>query len=318
MLDIAKYPLRRFHLSFGWHDKVDIALRDLEDAAGWHGLKEERFEQEIAARHSEIPAFVYKRLVEFAPYRLLTPFFGNALQGLGASAKRREIVRLADEQFVSYCPPVYRFAKGGSCIEMHSDWAAYILSNVKILKGWARWHWCGYLQKRNPNVPAVSEKLAKPTAVDLSKQREFWRWILGKRVGDIRCIYSGEVLNAQNFVVDHYVPRDYISHDNLWNLIPTKPEVNSAKSNLLPDEEYFLKFVKTQHIALSEFCNSRRTEWNALMESYLVDLHLRHMPTIGKSALALKDLRSAYSLVIPPMLMLAENRGFRAGWKWKK
>ena len=320
MLDIAKYPLRRFRLSFGWegHDKVEVAFRDLEDAAGWHDLKEGLFEQDIAARYSQIPPYVCKRLVDFVPYRLLTPFFGDALTGLGAGAKQRKIIRLAGEQFVSRRPPFYRFSKDGTCIEMHADWMAYMSSNLEILQGWALWHWCNYLQRRNPHVPAIPQKLAKPEARDLSKQRQFWRWIIGKRAGEIRCIYSGEVLRAENFAVDHYVPWDYIAHDNLWNLIPTKPEVNSAKSNLLPNDDYFPEFVKTQRLALSTFCDSGRTEWKSLMESYFVDLRLRHMPTIGEPAPALDDLQSAYSLVTLPMLRLAENCGYRPGWRWTK
>ena len=317
MLDIAKYPLRRFRLSLGWHghDKVDLALRDLEDAEGWHGLKGAWFERDIAARHSELPRFVYGRLVDFAPYRLLTPFFGDALKGLGAAAKRREIIRLARDGFNSRRPPLYRFSEDGASIEMHSGWAAYMRDNMEILQGWALWHWCNYLQGRNPNVPAVSRKLAKPASADLGKQRKFWRWVIGKRAGEIRCIYSGEVLRAQNFAVDHYVPWDFIGHDNLWNLVPAKPEANSAKSNLLPDGRHFSEFVRSQHVALSAFCGSGRTEWNSLMECYLVDLRL---PIIGAPAPALDDLRSAYSLVVPPLLQLAENCGFRAGWKWGK
>ena len=314
MLDIAKYPLRRFHLSLGWHghDKVDVALRDLEDAAGWHGLKGAWFDQDVAARYSEVPAFVYGRLVDFAPYRLLTPFFGDALKGLGASAKRRKIICLADERFDSDRPPFYRFSGDGAGIEMHPGWTAYMRDNLEILQGWALWHWCNYLQGRNPNVPAVSQKLAKPVSADLTKQRQFWRWVIGKRAGEIRCIYSGEALRAQNFAVDHYVPWDFIGHDNLWNLAPVKPEANSAKSNSLPNGDYFPEFVKTQHAALSAFCDSGRTEWNALMECYLVDLRL---PIVGGSAPALDELNAAYSHVIPPLLQLAENCGFRPGWR---
>ena len=311
MLDIAKYPLRRFHLSFGAQDKVLDALRDLEDAEGWHELAGTLSEREIAERHREIPLFVHRRLTRFVPYRFLTPFYGDEVRGLNADAAHDKIIRLANAGFESRHPPFYRFSKDGADIEIHRDWKNYMREHMEILQGWTLWHWGNYLQKRNPNIPAVSGKLAKPVSEDLGMQRRFWRWVVGKRAGEIRCIYSGEVLRAQNFAVDHYVPWDFIGHDNLWNLIPAKPEANSAKSNLLPVGDYLPEFVRTQHIALSAFCASGRTEWNPLMESYLVDLHLREMPAVGKPAPALEDLESAYSRIIPPLLQLAENCGFR-------
>ena len=320
MLDIAKYPLRRFHLSFGWegHDKVDVAFRDLEDAAGWHDLKEGLFEQDIAARYSQIPPYVCKRLVDFVPYRLLTPFFGDALTGLGAGAKQRKIIRLAGEQFVSRRPPFYRFAKGGACIEMHSDWMAYMSSNHGNPARVGALALVQILARAQSACSRYPPKIGKTRGAGFVQATPILALDYWKAGGEIRCIYSGEVLRAENFAVDHYVPWDYIAHDSLWNLIPTKPEVNSAKSNLLPNDDYFPEFVKTQRLALSTFCDSGRPEWKPLMESYFVDLRLRHMPTIGEPAPALDDLQSAYSLVTLPMLRLAENCGYRPGWKWAK
>ena len=311
MLDIAKYPLRRFNLSFGAQDKTADILRDLEDAEGWHELAEAGFEQDIADRYRDIPRFIYQKLLKFVPYRFLTPFFGNELKDLSSSAMHQEIIRVANRDFYSQRPLFYRFSEDGADIEIHRDWKNYMRENMKILRGWTLWHWCNYLQKCNPNIPAVSVKLAKPISRDMEMQHEFWRWVIGKRAGDIRCIYSGEVLRARNFEVDHYVPWGFIGHDNLWNLIPAHPDANLAKSDMLPGDDYLPELVKMQHIALSTFCTSGRKKWNQLMEPYLVDLRLPEIPTIGKPAPELDDLQSAYSRVMPPLLQLAENCGFR-------
>ena len=311
MLDIAKYPLRRFNLSFGAQDKTADVLRELEDAEGWHELARTRFEQDIAECYRKIPRFVYRKLLRFVPYRFLTPFFEDELKDLSPSAMHKEIVRVANRNFDSQHPLFYRFSEDREGIEIHRDWKNYMQENMEILRGWTLWHWCNYLQKCNPSTPAVSVKLAKPTSRDMEMRHEFWRWVIGKRAGDIRCIYSGEVLRAQNFEVDHYVPWGFIGHDNLWNLIPTHPDANLAKSDMLPDGDYLPELVKTQHIALSTFCASGRKKWNQLMEPYLVDLHLPEIPTIGKPAPELDNLQSAYLRAIPPLLQLAENCGFR-------
>ena len=311
MLDIAKYPVRRFHLFLGRQDRILISLKDLEDSAGWHGLEGAWGEQGIAARYREIPHPIHRPLVRFVPYRFLSPFFAGDLQGLSDSARHQEIIRRANLNFDSSNPMLYRFVPGGESIELHPAWKKYLQQHAEILRGWILWHWCNYLQKRNPNIPAISQKLAKPEAADLTLQRRFWRWVIGKRAGEVRCIYSGDVLSAEHFAVDHYVPWDFIGHDNLWNLIPAKPEANSAKSNWLPTADYFPAFVRNQHLALSTFCGSGRTGWNSLMESYSVDLHLPEVPTLCEAAPELEALQSAYARVIPPLLQLAENCGFR-------
>ena len=311
MLDIAKYPVRRFCLFFGRQDRILTALQDLEDSAGWHGLDGAWGEQGIAERYQDIPNHVHRPLVKFVPYRFLSPFFPDGLQKLSAKARHQEIIHRANLGFDSSNPPPYRFSSDGESIEMHPAWKNYMQEHQEILQGWVLWHWCDYLQKRNPNIPAISRKLVKPGAADLTLQRRFWRWVIGKRAGEIRCIYSGDVLSAEHFVVDHYVPWDFIGHDNLWNLIPAKPEANSAKSNQLPMENYFPEFIRNQHMALSTFCDSGRAVWNPLMESYLVDLHLPEVPTIGEAAPDLDALQSAYVRVIPPLLQLAEGCGFR-------
>jgi hypothetical protein len=41
--------------------------------------------------------------------------------------------------------------------------------------------------------------------------------------------------------VDHFVPWQYVAHDELWNLHPTTKSINSSKSNLLPNwDKYFV------------------------------------------------------------------------------
>jgi hypothetical protein len=36
-------------------------------------------------------------------------------------------------------------------------------NNFTIVESWAFWHWVNYLQKKNPNVLALINKLQKPS-----------------------------------------------------------------------------------------------------------------------------------------------------------
>lgn len=52
--------------------------------------------------------------------------------------------------------------------------------------------------------------------------------------------------------IDHFVPRSYISNDELWNLIPMSKSLNSSKNNRLPSwDEYFEPFAHYQYYLYS-------------------------------------------------------------------
>ena len=90
--------------------------------------------------------------------------------------------------------------------------------------------------------------------------------------------------------------------------------MNSAKSNNLPSRDYLDGFVELQHAGLriAERTFGARQFAN-LTEPYLADLHL-------PSADALLDrdrLRAAYAQSLEPLMMLAVNQGFAAGWRYR-
>ena len=307
MFDLAKYPLRRFHLSFGWHDKVDVTLTNLENAEGWHNLKNNIFDKEIAKQNLKVPKYLYKDIVQFVPYRMLSPFFKEELKGYGAAKKKQIIINRAAATFNTDQPPFYRLSVDGEHIQLHPSWQAYFEQNMEILKAWAKWHWANFLQNCNPNIPAIMHKLEKPNhRKSLLHETKFWRWVIAKNAGQIKCIYSKKVLHANDFSLDHYIPWDFIAHDQIWNLVPVTKECNEKKSNQLPDNSFLPSFVETQHTALRVYSEADN-KWEALMESYFSELHL------GSKEIAadLGKLHDAYGRVMQPLLQLAENHGFK-------
>lgn len=52
--------------------------------------------------------------------------------------------------------------------------------------------------------------------------------------------------------IDHFVPRSYISNDELWNLTPMSKVLNSSKNNRLPAwDKFFEPFVRYQYYLYS-------------------------------------------------------------------
>lgn len=155
------------------------------------------------------------------------------------------------------------------------------------------------MQARNPNVPDIPNKLIKPAKRNsLLKQRKFWDYVIDRN-GPINCIYTGKSLFKGQYHVEHFVPYSFVSHDQIWNLIPSDNSFNISKSNKLPPlEKYFEPFYALQDIAIRTYLNDRPNE--KLLEDYF------YIGTDLKQGLS----RDKFYDVINPLVTIASNNGF--------
>ncbi|EON91203.1 hypothetical protein MARLIPOL_14925 [Marinobacter lipolyticus SM19] len=150
---------------------------------------------------------------------------------LGGFLSLVEARKSADFQLVAKYR-VYRVTNGQSEIELHPLWNKYIRANLAIIKGWALFQWADYLQRENPNIPALIKKIEPPVKrASLSEQTRFWNTVVVEQ--PIHCIYSGTLLQPSSFALDHFLPWSLVCHDELWNLIPADPRANSSKGRSL-------------------------------------------------------------------------------------
>ena len=127
-------------------------------------------------------------------------------------------------------------------------WMEYMQSNLGILIGWTDFNLITYLQRRNPTVPGISNKIYPPQERKLTAATNYWKHII--QHGGAVDIYSGEELTPQGLSIDHFVPWSYVASDELWNLIPTAKSINSSKSNNLPDwDTYFGRLAHAEYDA---------------------------------------------------------------------
>ena len=127
-------------------------------------------------------------------------------------------------------------------------WMDYLRSNLGILLGWTDYNLIQYLQRRNPTVPGISNKIYPPQERKLTAVTGYWKYMVQHQT--VMDIYTGEQLTTKGISIDHFVPWSYVASDELWNLIPTVKSVNSSKSNNLPDwRVYFRRLAKTEYDA---------------------------------------------------------------------
>lgn len=159
-------------------------------------------------------------------------------------SERALIVRINQEKRLMY----YFTALNGlsTTIEVDDDWANYIKRNQEIIGGWLEYNMILYLQKRNPSVPGIADKLYPPLERKLEKVKKYWKLIIG--VEPVREIYGNGILTEKDISIDHFVPWSYVAHDEMWNLNPTTKSINSSKSNNLPDwETYFERLARQEY-----------------------------------------------------------------------
>jgi hypothetical protein len=314
MLASAWYPHIYFKLSFGIQDQISNKLDALNlDFEQFQNSNKNNLKEAI--NQNSLEGIINgKGILRFVPFRLIRPFFENELRGIKDYDVNPNIANLVNEYF-DLKKPLYKFDninyQDCNAIILHPEWIEYIRTNYAIIRGWASWEWLNYMQRRNPNAPAISNKLFIPEQREsLSKQRKYWKTILEHQ--EIECIYSHVKLNTDSKIsLDHYLPWSFVAHNQLWNLIPTITAINSSKSNTIPSNQYFQEFIKVQHLGLTiSFQHLTRKSWLTQIESYFADLKVNNADDL----LNLEILTKAYEDTIFPLISLAQIQGFSSNW----
>jgi hypothetical protein len=310
------YPTNYFCLSFGKQDRLSqIALKLKIDS----GLTINTKKKDVAAMvltqlkgESTITDETLS-LERFVPYRFLRPFFVSELRGLPDWKVDTTIAALAKGGFdntANLC--LYRFVTYPEiAIEIQSDWFEYLQQHIGILTGFCLWHLINYLQKNNPNVPNLANKLFEPEMRDLKQAKTFWQLVFN-HTEPIQCVYSGQPIFKDNFSLDHFLPWRFVTHDLLWNIIPTSRNVNSAKSDNLPDiDRYFASFAQLQYNALQIVADSGKPK---PFEDYVLLFRTEDIAKIKQ--LSFDQFRTILHDTIVPQIQIAKNMGFTADWSY--
>ncbi len=305
---IAKvwYPLDYFKLSFGTQDKFKENAKSIYKTLNITSETEALKILDGADNEwvESVSSYIDKTL-RYVPYRFVRPFFKVETSGMIDGQVNDRIVELAKLNRQS---PYYF---DGRYIVIRNTWYSYLQKYQYILRSFTKWHLVQYLQKNNPNVPAISEKLERPVNRNFNAAKPFWKTYL-EHHPEMKCIYSGQPITRDNISLDHYLPFSYVAHDQIWNLIPTTKSVNSAKSDLLPDTNlYFDKFAQLQYDAFRFHAESGQAK---KLEDYSL-LFRESTATIQESSS--EWFRERLSQAVLPQLQTAKNMGFSSPFVYR-
>jgi 5-methylcytosine-specific restriction endonuclease McrA len=115
----------------------------------------------------------------------------------------------------------------------------YVLLSAVVILEWAR-----FLEKYNHDVPLIipkleGSKIKRDTAYSNKAKKEL------EEAGYNECFYCKiEFSNSNKVHLEHVIPFDYISEDNIWNYALACQRCNCHKSGFLPPEEFIDKLIK--------------------------------------------------------------------------
>jgi CRISPR/Cas system Type II protein with McrA/HNH and RuvC-like nuclease domain len=175
------------------------------------------------------------------------------------------------------------------------------------VKSWAELEFIRYLQTRNPNTPAIPNKISAPLKREsLTKQRKIWDEYI-KQHG-LKCLFTGDPIEVGNYELDHFVPWSYVGHDQHWNLIPITSSVNSAKNNSIPSDYYLQSFVDTQmHFIAFAQANKKK----AVIEDWMMGLQCSET----ELSIHKENVEKKLKTTVESLIEMAVLQGFNGHWR---
>jgi hypothetical protein len=320
MLATAWFPHAVCRLSFGVQDTLARFLQQVRDdrwvAGDDPGVQNARahcreWARTQAGTDDELRV---GPILRYVVTRLIRPFFESETRGLRDDQVDARIAVLSREEF-DRSLPLYRIDDGGRTITLHPSWVRVLRLEAPVFEGWAAYHWLQYMQRCNPNSPALVRKLLPPPERE-SLQRARQYWLAAMDGHDLRCPYSGRLIGRDTpFDIDHFVPWSFLVHDEFWNLVPVDPATNSRKGQQLPDVAYVTPVAATHFVALQVL---RRvlpvTAFAQLADSYVLGLNMDREIVGTAAPNALPAFTAAFERTLCPLLDLARAHGFQGPW----
>ena len=105
-----------------------------------------------------------------------------------------------------------------------------------------------YLQRRNPNVPGIAEKLDVPRKRQMNLVIQYWKKII--EIKPVDEIYLNQPLTSQNISIDHFVPGLMWHIMNFGTYIQQQRELTAKKGITCRTGTYIFRRYVEQNIFL--------------------------------------------------------------------
>ena len=315
MIADAWYMVTEYHLRLGpigITDNLEEVVKYIHKKYGF--MSSEKREKILDFLHKTDDKKIVKYKSDLTlnvPYRLQVPFYDEITieRSMWNGSKKNLTDEINRQRRLMY----YFTSISGlrTIIEVDDIWAEYLTKHKEILKGWTQLKLIRYLQNKNPSVPGIADKIEAPVARDIDRVRKYWRLII-KIDPSLKDIYGEVALADENISVDHFVPWQYVAHDELWNLHPTTKSINSSKSNSLPS--WTLYFDALGEIEYKAYEMKSKNEIVAHEFQKIAPYHLNNLEIRNQlyaDGLDRSLFKQRLEHVIKPVYESAQTQGFK-------
>lgn len=314
MIADAWYMVIEYHLNLGPRDTLESLVHYLQAVSQLKSSeKKENIINYLENCKDKEVAKRKRILTKNVPYRIQAPFMDKVRGKEWDVSESALILKINQERRLMY----YFEALNGmqTTIRLSAEWFNYIHRNREIIKGWLQYHIIIYLQKRNPSVPGIADKLYPPQERKLEKVKKYWKLLL--TLQPIYEIYGHIPLSDKDISIDHFVPWSYVAHDEFWNLHPTTRSINSSKSNNLPDWNiYFPQLARLEYMSYELIWkyDTVHNEFEKCAREHLNDDTVRGR--IYHEGHDFVSFSGELEEIVKPVYQSARNCGFK-GWTYK-
>lgn len=308
MIADAWYMVTEYHLNLGPKDNLEAVVKHISETTHFKPSEKKTVVLEYLRTCTDKNVLQKKRdLIKNVPYRLQAPFLPDMKGKAWNISERKLAEKINHQERLMY----YFSAFNGLLteIQLEEDWVLYFNRNKEIIKGWVQYNKIKYLQKRNPNVPGILDKLYPPQERNLKKVIKYWQMIM--EVQPVYEIYNHQILTTENLSIDHFVPWSYVAHDEFWNLHPTTRRINSKKSNHLPDWEiYFPMFAEQEYLSYQMLWRYEKihNEFQECSKEHLNNSDIEYR--LYREGQTREEFEEQLKEIILPVYESARNSGF--------
>lgn len=313
MIAEAWYMVSEYHLNLGPRDNLEQTVKRMNEITNLKSAEKKSNILEYL-KNCEDKEIKQKKniLISNVPYRLQAPLMPQFKSVDFEGKIDLRIQKINSQKRLMYY--IGEFERLNTKIYVQEDWVEYLRSNLEIIAGWVNFNMINYLQRRNPSVPGIADKIYPPRERNLAKVKKYWQTIA--EVKPIHEIY-GEKMIERDISIDHFVPWSYVAHDELWNLHPTTRSINSSKGNNLPDWDiYFPRLAKQEYMAYETVWKYEAVhkEFEKCAKEHVNNSDVEY--SLYRKGLGFRDFQSELEKIISPIYQSAQNCGF-GNWVYK-
>ena len=313
MISKAWYPIVHCKLSFGSQDSLPKIIKTIQ------AKYDIKADEKIRVIYDTIYCIEDKEILKqisvlynMVPYRLLSPFYKISRQE-NFNKRMRELTSQDENAF-------YRFIEDGKAIEIGQQWYSYLYNNQVIINAWIEYSLVYFLQKKNPNVPAIPLKLTPPDKRSLGDAKKLWKYFGSMR--GLNDIYINKPFTEKNIEqygglsIDHFIPWSFVLHDEIWNLTPSFKNINSSKNNALPNLKIYMRDFCNIQYQLFDFIRSdihegkQKQLMNKLLEDYVHIMPSGYEDTYEWYQIGQDRFMDYLSNTVMPLYQIAYNQGY--------